>query len=458
MGTALIRKFALTGLLFGATVANAASTREVWLTPGREPQQEFRGFGFTAAPIDWDGFSMLRNEEGLVRLYRRIRPQLGRIIVGGTNIYRTENSTVRDATVVQIIEPQVRALLRVGVERYLLSLASPPPALKRIRALPGIVEGEPNGVAEAEEERLARFVAELALKISQRGLPPPTWVSFQMQPDVIGPAHGYPPGNAESALYSPEQWVRVAGKVQAALAKEKLSVAVLGPEAATFAWTARVLECADRAGWNWTGGVSLSGTGARDGVAYVHREIGGWLQRQYDAQHAIWAIAPDLTKVADDRELLLGGMHALIRDLTVLRASYWIWRYGFTWERNAEGLVCGRELEAGPLYLPLRALTEVVRPGMRVVPVAVDPASRIEAVAFRSADTTVILAVNRGAVAVNLHHVDPDAAAQQAVTFTAAATAETPRRVGTVCGEVTVPPDSVTLLTVSRRYVERIDR
>lgn len=438
--------------VLGCGGAALVSGRTADLKPAGELRQEIRGIGFTPAPTDWDGVLVLRNKTDLDGVYDRLPPTVGRVILGGTNVYRGGSEIVRESAIVDILAPQIAALRDHGVRRYVLSIVSPPTALKRYRALRPNVDGDENPLSEANEGAFAVYLCKVIEDISRRQLPMPTWVCFQAQPDTMVASHGNPPTAPEGAPYAPDQWIRMAAKLQAALAARNLPVAVLGPEASSLSWLNHVVEQAKRARWTWPGGISFNGAARGDDSLALYPALDRWLNEAAASGRGIWVIAPSLAHVADDRHLLVETFLTLRSDLLVRHANYWLWRYGFTWEENAEGLFTGRSFAPSVVAGPLRYLLGQLTPGARVFEVSAAPESDVKAIGFALGDDRVVVAINGGARETTVRSIDPDAAVATAAIFATDRKSGEPKRVGPVFCTIDIPPYAVAIVTVRRRW------
>lgn len=398
-GLGKMKTHASARLLALLSIVTLGSTNgaEVELRLQADARQEIRGWGFTPAPIDWDGNSMLRDTSILVRVFKDSGVNMARVLIGDLNMYDVVALKPRFNSVDSYILPQIVALQKAGIDKYVLSLMSAPVFTKAYNAPHAYIEMDPNYLREECGDLVAGFLVDVVRRLREHNVPMPVAISIQSQPNGATFDYGCPPATAHGTFYTPEQWMTVARKTRQLLDGAGLGgVGIIGPESFGLGWglapaCQEMNEALERRTKPAFTGVAFNLPGdfrTQEYAAQIRM-----IERHFEER---WMLTPYLVNSGNDRQLLLESFVAVQRDLLELGVTHWFWRFGFTWERGAESLTYGRAGTETPVFAALKILWHTAPAGSKISALTAtgNTVANLRTIGFRNGSETTVVAIN----------------------------------------------------------------
>ena len=369
---------------------------------GTTPLQELRGWGMTPCALDWDGRMTLHAEatKQIRDVYRECHASVIRLLVGGTNVYNNENLQARP--VAAMLEDHIKLARDAGIQAYVITLLSAPPFLKMYYTSSGRVYMNPNQLRVECEELFSGYVVDILEQLKQRHLTLPEAISLQMQPEDPQYDWGIPVTAAHGTYYSAEQWSRVLRKTRLEMNKHGLrEVGLIGPETfGPLGWEdpdpakdGNENDASILSGW------AYDSAGVRELESQNHRarSVIETIQGMR-AHNAIWMLSSNCNNAENDGDVIVQTFQLLRHDLVEVGASYWLWRYAFSWTPSSECLGFGRAGQRAPICDALAKLWGAAPPGAKVYPLLrqkdKDVASELEGFALVLSKRRVFVLIN----------------------------------------------------------------
>jgi O-glycosyl hydrolase len=273
----------------------------------------------------------------------------------------TGGSTVADiginSSTLLILEQILQEAQAGGVDSYIASIWSPPAAMKTNGSTIG------GQLDSASEGAFVAYITKVLLTLKSDGLPMPTALSIQNEPDVS-------PTTYAGTTYSTAQWTRVIEAMRTSFDANGLqSVVLFGPETGTYG------------GQSFFGG---AGFPSLTSDATFNRAVGAYAFHTYGecqitGLNSGLAAAPKdawMTEFSEPNgttELAwtLDMLAALGAHLGLVPNNYWFWWNGYANETTPDNqtLIGGNTTPVySKRYWALKALWTTVRPGWLVTP------------------------------------------------------------------------------------------
>jgi O-glycosyl hydrolase len=249
---------------------------------------------------------------------------------------------VLDTNLMNGMKRHVMAGVDRGIQKWFVSLWSPPASMKEPATTAGTTDGTPNvRLRPDSEDRFVQYCADLVLWMKGNGVPLPHSFSFQNEP-------GWHPWY-EGCTYSPEQYQRVAKKLRAKFDASGL--------------TAVLLNCNDGAQQKDTLerlGLTPNRDGAFDKDATLRSAVGVISTHTYDLHNGLWnwysnglqeyynatrdraqekwmteweVVTNGDFKVTSEWDILRENVRHFNRDLSTLQFNTWV--YWQTWHAKS---------------------------------------------------------------------------------------------------------------------------
>jgi O-glycosyl hydrolase len=313
------------------------------------------------------------------------------------------------ASTLVVLEQVLQEAEAQGVDTYIASIWSPPPAMKTNHSIDGVTGTTVGQLDSTQEGAFVAYITTVLLTLRADGLPLPAALSIQNEPDFAAPYGG--------CTYSNAQWKRVIEAMRASFDANGLQGVVLfGPETGTYGGA--VYSNASTYTPGYLGG---PGFPALANDATFNHAVGAYAFHTYgECQIAglnsgLQAVPKDswMTEFSEpsgttEAAWTLDMLAALAAHVVLVPNNYWAWWNGYAdvSTPNNQTLLGGDQTPVySKRYWALKALWTTVRPGWLVTHMTTtdpdllvalgsqDPcAARVDLVAFTRPD--------RGAAAV----------------------------------------------------------
>ena len=330
------------------------------LTVERTARQTVQGWGLTIAPADWDGRPQLTSPEMMKTLLGSSHASVVRIVVNG-GLYREDLSRLDQGRADSLLGPSLDAIRENGIRKYIISFHSPPNSMKTYFNDAGEVHFDPNSLRPDRARDFVDYVAAVLSYSRRRVGWAPVGVILATRPDIN-----------DGCAYTPEQWRSLLALAGPVIVGQGLPpIAILGPETATVQGLHDFLDLGAEGGNAPVAGsavtdVAISGEPTSD----IGSESDALLIRDLASCHKfrkpVWLIDCGPDPRLTESQLLPGTFSALGRDLVLIGADYWIWRYGYSNLARRDSLYWGQTLGPSPISLALTRLWQLAPAGSSV--------------------------------------------------------------------------------------------
>jgi len=318
-----------------------------------------------------------------------------------------------DPTTLTVLEQVLAEASSYGVNSYIMSVWSPPAAMKTNNSVLGSSNGSVGSLKTTSEAAFVAYLTKVMLTLQADGMPLPSALSIQNEPESASPWGG--------CVYTPAQWVRVIKAVRASFDANGLSGVVLfGPETGQYTSVLYADPTTHSPGYFGgpgfpaiTGDAALAhAVGAYAVHTYGECEIAGLNAGIQAAPRDVWMTEFSQPTGTTETEWTLDMLRALGAHLTLVPQNYWAWWNGWALATTPDNqsLLAGDQTPVySKRYWALKQLWTTVRPGWRVTHMTTTDATlnvtlgsqnpctaRIDLTAFVSPDGTsaAVLMVN----------------------------------------------------------------
>jgi len=329
----------------------------------------------------------------------------------------TGGSTVSDIGIdpgtLTVLEQVLSQASSYGVNTYIMSVWSPPAAMKTNGSILGSTASGAGQLKTTSEAAFVAYLTKVMLTLQGDGMPLPAALSIQNEPDKAAAWAG--------CVYTNEQWVRVVEAVRASFDANGLSaVKLFGPETGTYGGAVYSNASTYTPGYfggpgfpSITGNATLAhAVGAYAFHTYGECQIAGLDAGIQAAPRDAWMTEFSQPNGTTETAWTLDMLRALGAHLTLVPQNYWAWWNGWalTTTPDNQSLLAGDQTPVySKRYWALKALWTTVRPGWHVTHMtttdpnlqvalgAQDPCTaRIDLTAFVSPDgsSAAVLMVN----------------------------------------------------------------
>jgi len=333
---------------------------------------------------------------------------VSQLYVSGTNVGNMTLDPGQTASLIQMLQ----TAQSYGVTKYIASVWSPPASMKTNNSVNG------GSLRTDAESSYVAYLTKIVLALHAAGLPLPTAVSIQNEPEFNA--------TYSSAVYTVAQWQRVIIAARASFDANGLgSVILFGPETGTFGGAIWYDPYAKTPGYLGGGGFPALASSSLDhavGAYALHAYGECELQRVSAGMRAFpkdaWITEFSAPVGTTELDWTLDTYRALAAHLVVLPFNYWAWWDGFA---QSSASPDGGTLLTGnttPIYSKrywaLKQLWTTVRPGWFVTPMTTtdpnlhvgagtqDPClARVDLVAFTSPDHATVAVLMTNTTTVN---------------------------------------------------------
>jgi O-glycosyl hydrolase len=321
----------------------------------------------------------------------------------------TLSSMSLNANTLLVLEQVLQEAQAHGVDQYIVSVWSPPAAMKTNHSTIG------GQLATTQEGAFVAYVTKALLTLRTDGLPLPVALSIQNEPDFNPPTY---PG----CVYPVDQWKRVIEAMRASFDANGLtSVALFGPETGTYGGAVYSNASTYTPGYfGGPGFPSLASdatfnhaVGAYAFHTYGECQIAGLNTGLQAVPKDSWMTEFSQPRGTTEAAWTLDMLSALGAHVALVPNNYWAWWNGYanTTAPDNQTLLGGDQTPVyTKRYWALKALWTTVRPGWLVTHMTTtdpdllvslgsqDPcAARVDLVAFQRPDgaSAAVLMVNR---------------------------------------------------------------